>query len=64
MVQVQPRLLMFAEPLTGKPVTVYVEVVDGGEVVQSGYTDLLGLFSMNSSGTVRLPEFGLEWTVE
>lgn len=64
MVQVQPRLLMFAEPLTGKPVNVYVEVVDGGEVVQSGYTDLLGLFSMNSSGTVRLPEFGLEWTVE
>lgn len=64
MAQVQPRLLMFSEPLTGKPVTAYVEVSTAGQVVQSGYTDLLGLFRMHSGGTVSLPEFGLEWTVE
>lgn len=33
MVQVQPRLLLFAEPLTGKPVTVYVEVSMMGQVI-------------------------------
>lgn len=55
---------MFTELLTGKPMTVYVEVSDRGRVIQSGYTDLLGLFRMYSGGTVSLPEFGLEWTVE
>jgi hypothetical protein len=47
-----------------RPAKVFVEVLDKGTVVQSGFTDILGLFKVGKGNKVRVWDEQTEVIVE